>query len=403
MGVYMAESTSIEWCDATFNPWWGCQKVSPACDHCYAERDAARFSPGRVLWGVGAERRTFDEKHWQQPLKWAKRAFVACPACGWRGMHTKLAHDNGSHRCPTCGNDEWRPARQRVFCASMADWLDIDAPLDQFMRLLDTIRRTPELDWLLLSKRIGNWRKRLDEAVTAHVAALGCFGGVSSWAHDWLNGRAPANVWLGATVIDQAEADRDVLKLLQAHARVRFLSIEPMLGPIVLADLGADKFNRRGGIDPLRGERATYIGAAEDGRAMWAGSPFERVHWVICGGESGPHARPLHPDWARGLRDQCAAAGAPFLFKQWGEWAPAESVSDDDERQLAERWIRADGSEPPRGAGVDFFGGDEVLYRIGKKAAGRLLDGRTHNEFPLTKLQAAEKEAREPSLFPPPT
>ncbi len=356
MGVYMAESTSIEWCDATFNPWWGCQKVSPACDHCYAERDSKRFAPGRVLWGVGSERRTFGEGHWNEPLRWA------------RTMPAKLGR------------------RPRVFCASMGDWLDLDAPLDQFVRLLDTIRRTPELDWLLLSKRIGNWRKRLDEAVTAHVAALGCFGGVSSWAHDWLNGRAPANVWLGATVIDQAEADRDVPKLLAVPARVRFLSIEPMLGPIELADLGADKFNRRGGIDPLRGERTTYIGAAEDGRAMWAGSPFERVHWVICGGESGPHARPMHPDWARSLRDQCEAAGVPFLFKQWGEWRePVEgepySTAMGRAQERPAFIVALDGT-------VHCFenerttSGGKVMLRIGKKAAGRLLDGRTHDGFP---------------------
>ena len=120
------------------------------------------------------------------------------------------------------------------------------------------------------------------------------------------------------------------------------------------------------------------------------------IDWVICGGESGPHARPMDPDWARRLRDQCAAAGVPFLFKQWGEWLPAELPSDDEcyaddgsDRALEGR-IR-----------VQRIDGYQDMARIGKKAAGRLLDGRTHDEFPLTKLQAAEKEAREPSLFPP--
>lgn len=358
MGVYMAESTSIEWCDATFNPWWGCQKVSPACDHCYAERDSKRFAPGRVLWGVGSERRTFDEKHWQQPLKWARRAFVACPACGWRGMHTKLNHDNGSHRCPTCGNDEWRPARQRVFCASMGDWLDLDAPLDQFVRLLDTIRRTPELDWLLLSKRIGNWRKRLAQA-SCGTKDRELFGWMNAWLMDrWV----PPNVWIGATVVNQDEADRDVPKLLAVPARVRFLSIEPMLAPVrIPPEL----------LMPIEG-------TSQHGQRF--------IDWIICGGESGPHARPMHPDWARGLRDQCAAAGVPFLFKQWGEWRePVEgepySTAMGRAQERPAFIVALDGT-------VHCFenerttSGGKVMLRIGKKAAGRLLDGRTHDGFP---------------------
>lgn len=317
----MSDNTLIEWADHTFNPWWGCQKVSPACDHCYAELDAKRFAPGRVLWGVGSERRTVDEKHWQAPLRWAK-------------------------------NEPARLGRRpRVLCASMADWLDLDAPISGFARLLDLIRLTPDLDWLLLSKRIGNWRKRLEQAAMRGDATLPPL--YHWWVREWLDGNPPANIWLGATVVNQEEADRDIPKLLAVPARVRFLSIAPMLGPISL-----DCW-------PVYGE---------DERPL--------LHWVICGGESGPKARPMHPEWARGLRDQCSAAGVPFLFTQWGEWAPAESVADDDERKLPERWLRLDGTEPAPGSGVDFFGGDEVLYRLGKKAAGRLLDGRTHDGFP---------------------
>jgi protein gp37 len=342
MDVYMAESTSIEWCDATFNPWWGCQKVSPACDHCYAERDSKRFAPGRVLWGVGAERRTFGDAHWAAPLKWAAAEFVQCDSCGHRGRPVRVGVQRSGRACAHCDLECVREVRQRVFCASMADWLDLDAPLDQFVRLLDTIRRTPELDWLLLSKRIGNWRKRL-------FAALGCFGGVSSWAHDWLNGRAPANVWLGATVIDQAEADRDVPKLLAVPARVRFLSIEPMLGRI----------------------DASF---AMPWRTTQGGLLNRSIDWVICGGESGPHARPMHPDWARSLRDQCAAAGTAFLFKQWGEWAPSFMRLDGG------MWFVHDSHRWPIEHGEP--AGGVWSYRIGKKGAGRLLDGRTHDGFP---------------------
>jgi protein gp37 len=169
----MAEKTEIAWCDATFNGWWGCQKVSPACDHCYAERDSKRFAPNLILWGVGAERRTFGDAHWQAPLKWAK------------SMPAKLGR------------------RPRVFSASMSDWLDLDAPLDQFVRLLDTIRRTPELDWLLLSKRIGNWRRRLEEAFSSIVEPE-----LATWVSRWLGGFPPANVWLGSTIDENASSRR---------------------------------------------------------------------------------------------------------------------------------------------------------------------------------------------------
>ena len=323
----MAENTAIEWADHTFNQWWGCQKVSPACDHCYAERDAKRFAPGRVLWGVGSERRTFDERHWQAPLRWAK-------------------------------NDPTRLGRRpRVFCASMADWLDLDAPISEFVRLLDLIRLTPELDWLLLSKRIGNWRKRLEAArdATLNTAFIEC----------WLRGMPPPNVWLGATVVNQAEADRDIPKLLAVPARVRFLSIEPMLGPINLTRIELHK----GPIELLPEAPAEWRGVREVAVVMngLKGSKqlgMAPLSWVICGGESGLGARPMHPDWARSLRDQCAAAGVPFLFKQWGEWAHV-------------------GASGAASSGeVHLWGDGCCSWRTGKKAAGRQLDGRTHDGFP---------------------
>lgn len=347
----MAENTAIEWTDATFNPWWGCQKVSPACDHCYAERDAKRFAAGQVLWGVDSQRRTFGDKHWGDPAKWAKRAFVACSACGWRGMHTKLQHVGGDHFCPTCGSAEWRAARMRVFCASMGDWLDLDAPIGEFVRLLDTIRITPELDWLLLSKRIGNWRKRMEEAAAATVGT----GALNLWITKWLFGETgPRHVWLGSTVINQPEYDRDIGKLLRTPAAVHFLSVEPMLGHIDMRIGGASM--------PDYSQHR----------------PLAPLSWVICGGESGPKARPMHPDWPRALRDQCAAAGMPFLFKQWGEWLPAK-----DGRSITGKVLVLEGAAPfaknPEWHG--FEDGQQVA-RVGKKAAGRLLDGVTHDGYP---------------------
>lgn len=333
----MSDTTAISWCDATFNPWWGCTKVSPACDHCYAERDSKRFAPGKVLWGVGSGRRTFGDAHWQTPLKWAKT------------MPAKLGR------------------RPRVFCASMGDWLDLDAPFDECVRLLDTIRLTPELDWLLLTKRIGNWRKRVDQAWF-----VANFPGLAPWLGAWLKGSPPPNVWLGSTVIDQAEVDRDVPKLLAVPARVRFLSIEPMLGDI-----------RLGSWLQRAPSAAFAAGKVTEDMPAWTRIGSTALDWVIAGGESGPHARPAHPDWFRSLRDQCAAAGVPFHFKQWGEFMPPESATTP---YRANDWRDVlDATGTTRRVA---FVGDAVLessrqvVRVGKKAAGRLLDGIEHNGFP---------------------
>lgn len=279
----MAEHSEISWTDATFNPWWGCAKVSPACDNCYAERDANRYQPGKVLWGVDGERREFGDKHWNEPLRWA------------RTLPAKLGR------------------RPRVFCASMADVFDKNAPEGARDRLWKLIDATPELDWLLLTKRVGNVAGMVPES--------------------WLGGFWPAHAWLGSTVINQDELDRDLPKLYRIPAAVRFLSIEPMLGPISF-----DCW-------PIYGEDEQLL-----------------LHWVIAGGESGPKARAAQRDWFRSLRDQCADASVPFHFKQWGEWAP--------------NWLNDDaGTEMP---------GSMWMDRMGKKMAGRRLDGVAHDGFPET-------------------
>lgn len=320
----MAEKTEISWCDATFNPWWGCAKVSPACDHCYAERDSKRFAKGQVLWGVDAARREFGPKHWDQPKQWNDRA-----------------------------DREGR--RTRVFCASMADVFDKNAPEGARDRLWQLIVDTPHLDWLLLTKRIGNVARMVPP----------------SWQIDgW-----PANVWLGATVINQEEADRDVPKLMALPARVRFLSIEPMLGPVDISRFvwpvharWPAKFN-----SPeeaiAAGETVTYHRQGLIS-ARWADS---LVHWVIAGGESGPQARPAHPEWFRSLRDQCATAGVAWHFKQWGEWGPARDAD------VIARGEGIGGRLMPSGTLAIT---PNTLQRVGKRAAGWLLDGIEHKAFP---------------------
>lgn len=375
----MSQRTAIEWADSTFNPWMGCTKVSPACDHCYAERDTKRF--GRVEWGAGKPRVRTSAANWKLPERWNCKSFIQCANCAWRGdiydFH-KIDPTGFRHTmCPSCNGVDFELARRRVFCASLADWLDNEVPIEWLVELLDLIRRTPNLDWLALSKRIGNWRWRLMSA-HGHLVESVVDGELSNWVWEWLKGNPPANVWVGATVVNQAEADRDVPKLLAVPARVRFLSIEPMLGPINLKHMDVERAGHREWccINALTGEQTDMGRPCPD---------VPRLHWVIAGGESGPHARPMHPDWVRSLRDQCAAADVPFLFKQHGEWLATDFCSDEDVMLPSKRtvYVNRDGSYVDGTEGFDFFAGFKETAWVGKKPAGRQLDGRTHNGFPV--------------------
>lgn len=206
------------------------------------------------------------------------------------------------------------------------------------------------------------------------------------WIEGWLAGNPPPNVWLGATICNQAEADRDVPKLLAVPARVRFLSIEPMLGPIDLNYAFGVPTGAGNGSCPMH-----LAGIAPEGLLP---TGKQHLHWVICGGESGPQARPMHPQWARNLRDQCADAGVPFLFKQWGEWVPRSACyhtfeDGSDCASLdpgAARWpcVRlTERGHNGRNLAHAGEGDHAYMQRVGKKMAGRLLDGRTWDEVPV--------------------
>lgn len=313
----MGENSKIEWTTHTFNPWVGCQKVGPGCDFCYAE-DMMDKRYGRVEWGPHGDRLRTAPANWRKPLAWNKAAD---------------------------GTGE----RPRVFCASLADWADTHKSIPHGWRedLGDLIEATPNMDWLLLTKRIGNADEVLGEMFTYQV---------------------PSNVWVGITVVNQAEADRDIPKLL-ALKRTRgigmvFLSIEPLLGAIDLAHIPMSKPDEQTvfrAINALTGRRGH---GSKFGYTETCDPLQPHLDWVIVGGESGSNARPMHPDWARSLRDQCAAAGVPFLFKQWGEWGPYDR-SRHDGAILATP-----------------FSTDMPLQRFGKKLAGRLLDGAEHNGVP---------------------
>jgi protein gp37 len=218
----------------THNPWWGCAKVSPGCDRCYAEAFDRRT--GGAHWGAGTTPRIMSEHNWNNPLRWHRAALKA-------------------------------GERRRVFCGSMCDWTDKNAPPGQRERLWQVIRATPSLDWLLLTKRAPNIVRCLPV--------------------DWDPPHRDANVWLGVTVENRKHGLPRIEHLRRVPARIRFLSIEPLL-----EDLGA--------ID------------------------LSGIHWVIVGGESGPRARPMALDWMISIRAQCTAAGIPFFYKQRGSSRPGD-------------------------------------------------------------------------------
>lgn len=225
----MAES-KIEWTDFTFNGWIGCTRVSPGCENCYAAAQDKFRGWTAEGWGAGKPRRRTSESNWKQPLRWNKVAIAT-------------------------------GVRARVFCSSLADVFDNEAPDEWRADLAKLILSTPMLDWQLLTKRIGNAARMMQGMFPTGT---------------------PNNVWLGATIVNREELLRDGPKLKAAPARVRFWSAEPLL-----EDLGA-----------LPGELIP--------------------DWIIIGGESGPKARPMDLAWAKSLLKQCEAAGARVFMKQLG-------------------------------------------------------------------------------------
>lgn len=372
----MAENSKIEWTDHTFNPWRGCTKVSPGCANCYAETLSKRNPALLGEWGPGKPRVLASEAMWKEPLQWnavAARYPDQCTKCGTR-LSMDAQEQIGNKTCPSqrrhcgkfdtslprCGGIVQLNVRPRVFCASLADWLDNEVPLPWLIRLLSLIAQTRHLDWLLLTKRLENLRPRM-EAVMRYFARNNVTVDEALarvMAEAWLTtgGTILDNVWLGTTVEDQARADERIPLLLSLPAKVRFLSCEPLLGAVNISEIR----------DSEGFEYMPLVGAEK---------PEPRIHWVICGGESGPKARPMHPDWARSLRDQCAQADTPFFFKQWGEFAPC-----------------------PIGDGPDLVtdavfkkgpGHDGAVWQVGKAKAGRVLDGEEHNGFPKLEGRAA--------------
>jgi protein gp37 len=239
----MGKETGISWTDHTFNPWWGCTKVSPGCDHCYAETVDAKWG-GVPHWGKGVPRMKFGAAHWRQPLAW-----------------NKAAGEAGEIR--------------KVFCASMADVMDDEAPAGERERLWDLIDRTPNLVWQLLTKRPQRYMRYLPQ---------------SGFEHN--------NVWLGTTAENQRFYFSRIEELVEAEEFLgankfegvtTFVSYEPALGPISMRGL-------------------------------------EKPDWLIFGGETGGDRRPMNMRWAENIRDECAEFGVSFFMKQMSAFAPAQAA-----------------------------------------------------------------------------
>lgn len=324
---------------------------------------------------------TFSEAYWKQPLRWNREATAA-------------------------------GERRRVFCSSLADVFE-DRPelIEPRQRLFRLIQDTPNLDWLLLSKRPENVLnlirlaiKTIDKAVLTGYNSpyetsskrkgnlrnlqlsnleASSLASLREWLSNWLDGQPPSNVWLGTSVENQEQADKRIPELLKIPATVRFLSCEPLLGPVSLRSIPL----RDGGtLNALKGIDVRY-------QCHYAG----KIDWVICGGESGPDARPMRTEWARSLARQCETATVPFFFKQWGEYSHYDQIcrweagtgiisrasfwkKPDwfDEQKIPGVWVTPDGKTHKRTDNDDA----DFYYRVGKKAAGRLLDGREWSQFP---------------------
>lgn len=325
----MGKDSKIEWTDHTFNPWIGCTKVSDGCKHCYAET-LMDHRYGKVEWGPQGTRVRTSPQNWRKPIKWNEEAAML-------------------------------GVRKKVFCASLADVFEIkdDQPeLDKWrFDLFVLIEDTPNLDWLLLTKRPENVAKFLSRFDDYDL---------------------PGNVWVGTSVENQEQANKRIPELLKIPASTHFLSMEPLLGRVNISEIRA--------ADDL--EYLPLVGTTERSN---------KIDWVIVGGESGQNARPMHPDWVRSIRDQCVDAGVPFLFKQWGAWLFEDqrvAGYDGHEKLFGElghdkfsnkhlkHTDKDVGAMACRSKHRIYTNGGFNFYRVGKKRSGRLLDGREWNEIP---------------------
>lgn len=315
----MGEHTGIVWTDATWNPTIGCTPISEGCDHCYARRIVNRFQ------GAGA----FDTIERSEDR-----------------LHKPLS---------------WRNPR-RIFVGSLSDIFHDQVPSPFLDRILSVVARAPRHTFQILTKRHARLRSHLgDPALPGRIESI--VGQPLSWPLP--------NLWVGVTAETQAWANIRVPALLAVPATVRFVSAEPLLGPLDLSSW-LRPAPCCGHVDPdgLCGHPDAGTPECHQDSDCPVCPTYQGLDWVICGGESGPGARPMFPDWPRDLRDQCERASIPFLFKQHGEWL--------DLGEANRRGLRPGGQ-------IRSYPG-AIVKRVGTRAAGRLLDDQVWNQYPLEVL-----------------
>jgi len=321
------QKTKINWADSVWNPITGCSPISAGCERCYARRMATRLHGRFGYPDKNPFRVTLHPDKLLQPL---------------------------STRKP-----------RRIFISSMSDWMHPDVPDDYRDKMLAVMALTPWHTYYTLTKRVDNLLRYFDtstdnreEDVSRQMIQVS--GGKSAGLVEF----PLPNVILGVTAENQAAADERIPLLLQTPAAVRFVSIEPMLGPVNLVQ-SFRKIYTGGGVQSI----------------LHGYTRMPTLDWVIVGGETGPGARPMHPDWVRRIRNDCAVAGVPFFFKGWGDWFPIYGTGrlrgDEEDERTPFVWVRPDGTmgDPVRLT-------NPAMLHVGTKAAGRVLDGKTHDARP---------------------
>ena len=329
--------TAIEWTDESWNPLRGCSRVSAGCQNCYAEKFAFRFkSDGQPYEGLIAK-----GGQWNGNIKLVPEL-----------LNKPLS---------------WKKPR-KIFVNSMSDLFHENVPFEYIDQVFNIMALCPQHTFQILTKR----PQRMLEYF--FIASL-----VGSSEELFKNARLRwplPNVWLGVSVENQETANERIPLLLQTPAAVRWISAEPLLGRVDLCETMNIWYNQTEG-RLVQGEQLKS----------------RAIDWVVVGGESGSSSRPMHPDWVRSLRDQCAAANVPFLFKQWGEWCPLENVPNDYKRRgrtktaewvFGKLFIQSVQFDDPEDGWCD----EPHLYRIGKTKAGRLLDDVLHDDYPVIKESA---------------
>lgn len=367
----MGDKSKIEWTDATWNPIVGCSVISPGCTNCYAMKMAARIeamSDGRHAAIVGA--RGIGMSHYTGTTQPSKAGPV------WTGKLVLAPEDVLTKPL------SWKRPR-KIFVNSMGDLFHENVPDEWIDRVFAVMALCPQHTFQVLTKRAERMCKYLSGAearvtmATMSAAPIGfdvSYLGITIMPGANMKRWPLPNVWLGVSAEDQTRADERIPHLLETPAAIRFVSAEPLLGPINFENI---RESAHSGFHSLAG---LWVGPDNEHRLC------DSLDWIIVGGESGPNARPMHPDWARSIRDQCQGAGVPFFFKQWGEWAPGECAkhlmtrTEQTAEWFNDRWHF--GSVSPATSQAMHIDDEPELYRFGKSRSFRMLDGCEHNEIP---------------------